>query len=88
MRSGKSSMKSYTAEKADVVGSSEPSNYFDHKLDADEALSAVSGHPADFKLDEATNKRLLRKIDLILLPVSISHGLLQNASISESNTNC
>lgn len=70
MPSSKSSITSHTAEKADVISPPEPDNHFGHKLDADEAFFAVDGHPAGFTLDEATNKRILRKIDLILLPVS------------------
>lgn len=48
-----------------------------HSHDADEALKAVQGHEG-LVLDEAANKRILRKIDLNLLPVRIlivSNGL-------------
>lgn len=43
-----------------------------HEVDADEALKAVSGLQDEIVLDEATNKRILRKIDLFMMPVSIS----------------
>jgi hypothetical protein len=78
MPSDKSSITSHTAEKADVVSPPEQNHHFGHKLDADEAFFAVNGHPADFTLDEATNKRILRKIDLILMPVSIGCVLDQS----------
>lgn len=43
---------------------------FDHGLRADEAIKAFDNiHPEDLDLDEATENRLLRKIDLIILPV-------------------
>ena len=41
-----------------------------HGLDADEALKAFVGHDGErLVLDEATNKRILRKIDMNILPV-------------------
>jgi hypothetical protein len=41
-----------------------------HAGDADEALKAFMSHPGEvIELDEATNKRLLRKIDWNLMPV-------------------
>jgi ACS family allantoate permease-like MFS transporter len=41
-----------------------------HAGDADEALKAFMSHPGQvIELDEATNKRLLRKIDWNLMPV-------------------
>ena len=41
-----------------------------HANDADEAMKAFQGHEGEIMvLDEATNKRLLRKIDLHLMPV-------------------
>ena len=41
-----------------------------HANDADEAMKAFADHEGDvLVLDEATNKRLLRKIDLNLMPV-------------------
>lgn len=43
-----------------------------HAADADEALKAFMSHPGEvIELDEATNKRLLRKIDWNLMPVRI-----------------
>lgn len=45
-----------------------------HANDADEAMKAFAGHDGEILvLDEATNKRLLRKIDMHLMPVSQSH---------------
>lgn len=41
-----------------------------HAHDADEAMKAFVGHEGEIiRLDEATNKRLLRKIDMNLMPV-------------------
>lgn len=41
-----------------------------HSHDADEALKAFASHPGQvIHIDEATNKRLLRKIDWNLIPV-------------------
>ena len=41
-----------------------------HAKDADEAMKAFAGHEGEvLVLDEETNKRLLRKIDLNLMPV-------------------
>lgn len=41
-----------------------------HSPDADEAMKAFSDYPGQiFAIDEATNKRLLRRIDLHLMPV-------------------
>lgn len=43
-----------------------------HAGDADEALKAFASHQGEvIELDEATNKRLLRKIDWNLMPVRI-----------------
>jgi ACS family allantoate permease-like MFS transporter len=43
-----------------------------HAGDADEALKAFMSHPGQvIELDEATNKRLLRKIDWNLMPVRL-----------------
>lgn len=43
---------------------------FDHGLRGDEAIKAFDNiHSEDLDLDEATENRLLRKIDLIILPV-------------------
>lgn len=41
------------------------------EIDADEALNAVAGlDAATLQLDEETERRLLRKIDMNLMPVS------------------
>ena len=46
-----------------------------HANDADEAMKAFQDHDGRvLVLDEATNRRLLRKIDLNILPVPISQG--------------
>ena len=43
-----------------------------HAQDADEAWKVFAGlDPATIVVDEATNKRLLRKIDLMLMPVRL-----------------
>lgn len=45
---------------------------FRHGLDADEAMKAFIGHEGErIVLDEATNRRLLRKIDIHILPVRL-----------------
>lgn len=42
----------------------------EHSHDADEAMKAFMGHQGEvIHIDEATNRRLLRKIDLNLMPV-------------------
>ena len=44
-----------------------------HANDADEAMKAFEGYEGEsLVLDEATNKKLLRKIDWHLMPVSTS----------------
>jgi MFS transporter, ACS family, allantoate permease len=54
-----------------------PQRILHHKIDADEALKAFAGHEGEhIELDEATNRRLLRKIDLNLMPVSRSVAAL------------
>jgi len=45
-----------------------------HSHDADVALMAMAGLGADMEIDEETNKRLLRKIDWNLMPVSCALG--------------
>ena len=46
-----------------------------HAGDADEAMKAFEGHDGELLiLDDATNKRLLRKIDLNILPVRMAHS--------------
>ena len=48
--------------------------FLKHANDADEAMRAFAGHEGEvLVLDEATNKRLLRKIDWNLMPVSTIH---------------
>lgn len=49
-----------------------PSKVAKHANDADEAMKAFAGHEGEFlELDEATSKRLLKRIDLHLMPVRI-----------------
>lgn len=51
-------------------GAGPPVKILKHAKDADEAMKAFEGHEGQILvLDEATNKRLLRKIDLNLMPV-------------------
>lgn len=48
-----------------------PAHVAKHTHDADEAMKAFAGHEGEIlELDEATNKRLLRRIDIRLMPVS------------------
>lgn len=45
-----------------------------HANDADEAMKAFEGQDGEsLVLDKATNRRLLRKIDLNILPVCVAH---------------
>ena len=54
----------------DIDKESVPEAILTHGLDADEALKAFIGHEGEpIVLDEATNRRLLRKIDLNIMPV-------------------
>ena len=47
-----------------------PAQVLQHSNDADEAMKAFEGHDGELLiLDEATNNRLLRKIDMNILPV-------------------
>ena len=47
-----------------------PQKVLKHSHDADEAMKAFEGHEGEaLILDEATNKRLLRKIDLNIMPL-------------------
>lgn len=47
-----------------------PAEVLKHANDADEAMKAFEGHDGEvLVMDEATNKRLLRKIDMNILPV-------------------
>lgn len=56
---------------ADAIRSgSVPEEVLKHSHDADEAMKAFEGfHGEVIHIDEATNKRLLRKIDFHLIPV-------------------
>lgn len=56
---------------ADAIRSgSVPENILKHSHDADEAMKAFAGHEGQIiDIDEATNKRLLRRIDWNLIPV-------------------
>ena len=50
-----------------------PEEIVKHSHDADEAMKAFEGHEGQIiEIDEATNKRLLRRIDWNLIPVSIA----------------
>lgn len=47
-----------------------PKDILEHSHDADEAMKALFGHEGEvFEIDEATNKRLVRRIDWHLMPV-------------------
>lgn len=47
-----------------------PSKVLKHSHDADEAMKAFEGHDGEVLImDEATNKRLLRKIDFNIMPL-------------------
>lgn len=48
-----------------------------HSNDADEAMKASEGHEGEvLRIDEATNKRLLRKIDMNIMPLlCVVYGL-------------
>ena len=51
-------------------GSGAPKEVLKHSNDADEAMKAFEGHDGEvIVVDQATNKRLLRKIDLNIMPV-------------------
>lgn len=53
------------------TGSIVPAEILEHSHDADEAMKAFAEmQGVSLEMDEATNKRLLRKIDRNLLPVS------------------
>lgn len=47
----------------------EKGKLFNHEIDADEAMKAINSGADNIVIDEETNKRLLRKIDLNLMPV-------------------
>ena len=47
-----------------------------HDAYADEAMTAFVWHEGEiYQLDDATNRRLLRRIDMNLMPVRIAHKL-------------
>ena len=51
-------------------GSGAPERVLKHAHDADEAMKAFEGHEGEvLVLDGATNKRLLSRIDLNIMPV-------------------
>ena len=51
-------------------GSGAPEKVLKHANDADEAMKAFEGHEGEaIVIDETTNKRLLGKIDLNIMPV-------------------
>jgi ACS family allantoate permease-like MFS transporter len=57
-----------------------PEDIIKHSHDADEALKAFEAHRGhSIEIDEATSKRLLRKIDWNMMPVSrrLHHDLSQ-----------
>ena len=55
---------------ADDKDGAPPADVLKHANDADEAMKAFEGHNGEvLVMDEATNKRLLRKIDMNILPV-------------------
>ena len=57
-----------------------PDQVLKHANDADEAMKAFEGHDGELLvLDEATNRKLLRKIDLNILPVCIAYGKSKSA---------
>jgi ACS family allantoate permease-like MFS transporter len=58
------------SEDAIRSGSVVPEQILAHSHDADEALKAFASHQGEvLHIDEATNKRLLRRIDLHLMPL-------------------
>lgn len=65
--------KDLPAPLADAIrNGSVPENILKHSHDADEAMKAFASHEGQLlTIDEATNKRLLRRIDWNLMPVSI-----------------
>jgi hypothetical protein len=53
-------------------GSVNPETILKHAVDGDEALKAFANYQGSvIHIDEATNKRLLRKIDMNLMPVCL-----------------
>ena len=66
--------KALPAALADAIRSGSVSDdILKHSHDADEAMQAFASHQGQvIEIDEATNKRLLRRIDFNLIPVSMS----------------
>lgn len=61
----------------EAVTNSATATILKHGLDADEAMKAFIGYETrNLVLDEATNKRLLRKIDLNIMPASLQISTL------------
>ena len=57
------------------AGDIAPADLLAHSHDADEALKAFASYQGQvIQLDEATNRRLLRKIDWHIMPVSSFHA--------------
>lgn len=53
-----------------IRSGSVPENILKHANDADEAMKVFKGHEGQvIEIDEATNRRLVRKIDWNLMPV-------------------
>jgi MFS transporter, ACS family, allantoate permease len=63
--------KDLPAPLADAIrNGSVPDTILKHSHDADEAMKAFASHQGEvIHIDEATNKRLLRRIDWNLIPV-------------------
>ena len=65
-------------------GGAPPEKVLKHANDADEAMKAFEGHEGEVLiLDEATNRRLLRKIDLNILPVRMIAWLCCRTLLTE-----
>lgn len=68
----------------EVTGTA-PEEVLKHANNADEAMKAFAGHEGEnLVLDEATNKRLLRKIDSVLMPVCL-HPRLGNVGLGDAD---
>lgn len=74
--------KALPAPLADAIRSgSVPENILKHSHDADEAMKAFESHRGEvIEIDAATNKRLLRRIDFNLIPVSMQSPSRREAS--------
>ena len=65
-----SNVEKSEAQPVDQAARDAPASILKHGLDADEAMKAFVGHDvSNLVLDEVTSKRLLRKIDLNIMPV-------------------